>query len=99
MAIESVREQLADPDTALSDASIIAVANLAMHPPLVETNRIGYSGPRPSQGPLRSLQQIDLYGGPLKLVPMHRRGMLKMIELRGGIHQAGLSHLAFPLSQ
>lgn len=99
LAITSVRETMQDPATALSNACIFAVANLTMHPPLMDIRRSDPSSPHPSQGPLNSLLYLDVYGGPLGVVPAHRRGLLRMIELRGGIRKAGLEDAAFPLSQ
>lgn len=99
MAIASVKEALEDPTKAISNSNILAVTTLAVHqPPLGDVTHSSRTHPLPSQGPLKSLQFINLYGGPIKPARVHRAGLLKIIEVRGGLQAAGLAEVAFPLT-
>lgn len=82
--VQAINKNLSDPQKACSDENIIAVGNLAQHQTLGE-DASHSSLPRPSQGPLESLQFLDLYGGRIEANEVHRMAMLTMIQRRGGI--------------
>ncbi|EXJ62208.1 hypothetical protein A1O7_02641 [Cladophialophora yegresii CBS 114405] len=94
--VSYVNKALSDPSTACSDLTILTVFNLAYHylamspeaRPVYATRR------RPEQGPLRSLRLLNLYGGPIEAASMHREGLFKMIELRGGLEKITIPGLA-----
>jgi hypothetical protein len=98
MAVASINEALNDPARATSDATIMAVDTLSLHqPPSMDEVR---TQPKrlPSQGPLKALQSVDLYGGPIQFASVHRAGVLKMIKMRGGVHAGGLADVAWPFT-
>lgn len=100
MAVTALRQSLQDPLRATDNAAIMAAALLTVHAPLVdeELQERSPNSPGPSQGPLKSLQFIDLYGGLVKPAKVHRVGWFKMVEQRGGIEAAGLTAGANPLT-
>ncbi|KAL3486010.1 hypothetical protein BJX62DRAFT_229093 [Aspergillus germanicus] len=84
-----------DPLQAISDSVILVVLCLA-------TNK--YNGPShdencstPFYAPLRSLQWLDIYGR-LSPHPVHQAGLVKLIELRGGLEKIELPGLAAVIS-
>lgn len=94
-AVEAVNRNIQHLDTACSDENIIAVSSLAHH----KISSVKETAParerRPSQGPLNALRLLDMYGGPIRPAVTHTRGLLKMIELRGGVNAItcpGLAH-------
>ncbi|KMP09206.1 hypothetical protein DIZ76_016887 [Coccidioides immitis] len=92
--IKELNRMMQDPSQACSDEVILAVLCMAF-------NRIDYSEwsvpdtwPR---APLRNLQWLDVYGG-LSLNDHHVKGLLALIEMRGGVSQMKLPGLAVTLS-
>lgn len=80
--------------TACSDENIIAVLALAISGQLTVTKL-----PKaPSQGPLKALQCLDIYGGALEKVPTHAAGLMKMVSMRGGLEELKLPGLAQQIS-
>lgn len=69
--------------TQLSDETILAIMGLAFsgNPTTGETD---YSR-SPSQGPMNSMQGLDVYAGQLNSVTMHVNGLTRMLSMRGGI--------------
>jgi hypothetical protein len=94
--VTHVNKALSNPSTACSDLTILTVFNLAYHYLAVDAEaRPAYTTRRaPQQGPLRSLRLLNLYGGPIEAASMHREGLLRMIELRGGLETVTLPGLA-----
>jgi hypothetical protein len=96
-AIQIVNHRLRDHDTAIDDDTILAVLALSFHDPKLDEQKAPLGSiqfQKPSQGPLKSLRMLQLYGGPIKHASMHLRGLVKMIELRGGLsslHMPGLA--------
>ena len=92
--VKSVNNRLCFQDTACDDINIMAVLTLAFHsmtPDGKVEKPSAMEFPTPSQGPLKSLRHIQLYGGPICHAPVHREALVKMVETRGGLH-----HLAWP---
>ncbi|WEW61327.1 hypothetical protein PRK78_006817 [Emydomyces testavorans] len=93
--IKQLNKMMHDPSQACSDVVILAVLCMAF-------NRIDYSGwnvstdPWP-KAPLRNLQWLDVYGG-LSLNDHHIKGLLALIEMKGGLSQVKLPGLAETLS-
>ncbi|KIY02124.1 uncharacterized protein Z520_02262 [Fonsecaea multimorphosa CBS 102226] len=91
--ITYVNRALTNHSTACSDSTLLAVFTLAYHSMTLDS-RPQPNRPRgPTQGPLNSLRLLNLYGGPLEAASMHREGLLKIIELRGGIEKYTLPGL------
>ncbi|OAP56105.1 hypothetical protein AYL99_09284 [Fonsecaea erecta] len=93
--ITYVNTALSDHATACSDSTLLAVFTLAYHSMTLDSRpQPSHRSPRaPTQGPLASLRLLNLYGGPLGAASIHRDGLLKMIELRGGIEKFTLPGL------
>jgi hypothetical protein len=47
----------------------------------------------PSQGPLKSLQSLDVYSST-SFVPLHAEGLAMLIEMRGGLEMVEMKGLA-----
>jgi hypothetical protein len=92
--IKQLNKMMQDPSQVCSDEVILAVLCMAF-------NRIDYSGwtvadPSP-KAPLRNLQWLDVYGG-LSLNDHHVKGLLALIETKGGLSKMKLPGLAETLS-
>ncbi|KAI2280769.1 hypothetical protein LOZ02_004934 [Ophidiomyces ophidiicola] len=92
--IKQLNKMMHHPSQACSDEVILAVLCMAF-------NRIDYSGwnvadPWP-KAPLRNLQWLDVYGG-LSLNDHHIKGLLALIETKGGLDQLKMPGLAEILS-
>ena len=94
-AVRFVNSRLLDADTQCDDTNILAVLALAYSGKVNSRKEVGTG---PSQGPLKSLQLLDLYGGTIDAVPAHELGIAKMVQLRGGPKSIRLSGLAQMLS-
>ena len=81
-AVKYVNSRLGNPETECDDSTILAVLLLAYSGKVNPTEDLGAG---PTQGPLKSLQLLDLYGGPIDTEPTHELGLARMLELRGGI--------------
>jgi hypothetical protein len=91
-----INESLSDPVQACSDDNIFTVSNLAHHELIDQYQPPPVAIKRPNQGPLESLQFLDLYGGKIEPNMLHRHGMLTMIKRRGGMQALSLVPAAFP---
>ncbi|KAM5484365.1 hypothetical protein McanCB56680_002440 [Microsporum canis] len=92
--IKQLNMMMKDPAQAFSDEVVLAVLCMAF-------NRIDYSGwtvsdPSP-KAPLRNLQWLDVYGG-LSLNDHHIKGLMAIIETRGGLKSIKMPGLAETLS-
>ncbi|KAF3481635.1 uncharacterized protein GIQ15_04394 [Arthroderma uncinatum] len=92
--IKQLNKMMKDPSQAFSDEVVLAVLCMAF-------NRIDYSGwtvsdPSP-KAPLRNLQWLDVYGG-LSLNDHHVKGLMAIIETRGGLKALKMPGLAETLS-
>ncbi|KAK2868066.1 hypothetical protein FQN49_003187, partial [Arthroderma sp. PD_2] len=92
--VKQLNKMMKDPSQAFSDEVVLAVLCMAF-------NRIDYSGwtvsdPSP-KAPLRNLQWLDVYGG-LSLNDQHVKGLMAIIETRGGLKSLKLPGLAETLS-
>ncbi|EGE06088.1 hypothetical protein TEQG_05202 [Trichophyton equinum CBS 127.97] len=92
--IKQLNKMMKDPTQAFSDEVVLAVLCMAF-------NRIDYSGWKPSdpspKAPLRNLQWLDVYGG-LSLNDHHVKGLMAIIETRGGLKSIKMPGLAETLS-
>lgn len=81
--VQEMNRRLNDPSTRVSDESLLAIMGLAYsgNPTTGETD---YSR-SPSQGPMNSMQGLDVYAGQLNSVTMHVNGLTRMLSMRGGI--------------
>ncbi|KIW34726.1 uncharacterized protein PV07_01484 [Cladophialophora immunda] len=91
--ITYVNTALSNYSTACNDSTLLAVFTLAYHSMTLDSRPQPNRPRSPAQGPLNSLRLLNLYGGPLEAASMHREGLLKMIELRGGIEKFTLPGL------
>ena len=94
-AVQYINNRLGDPQTACDDATILAVLLLAYNG---NVNATKEQAAGPTQGPLKSLQLLDLYGGMINTETTHEQGLGRMIELRGGVSQMKMPGLAQMLS-
>ena len=93
--VNYINSRLGNPLTECDDATIMAVLLLAYSGTVHPTDDIGTG---PTQGPLKSLQLLDLYGGPIDPEQTHERGLGKMVELRGGVYPIQMPGLKQMLS-
>lgn len=92
--IKQLNKMMKDPSQVCSDEVILAVLCMAF-------NRIDYTtwsvqDPYP-KAPLRNLQWLDVYGG-LSLNDHHIKGLMALIQTKGGIDKLKLPGLAETLS-
>ncbi|KAK2748305.1 hypothetical protein FQN57_000963 [Myotisia sp. PD_48] len=92
--IKQLNKMMKDPSQVCSDEVILAVLCMAF-------NRIDYSGwtladPSP-KAPLRNLQWLDVYGG-LSLNDHHVKGLMALIQTKGGLDKMKMPGLAETLS-
>lgn len=92
--IKRLNKMMHNPSQACTDEVILAVLCMAF-------NRIDYtnwdvSDPWP-KAPLRNLQWLDVYGG-LSLNDQHVKGLLALIQSRGGLSAVNMPGLAETLS-
>jgi hypothetical protein len=93
--VKRLNKMMRDPAQSCTDEVILAVLCMAF-------NRTDYSAwsvknNPSSKAPLRNLQWLDVYGG-LSLNDQHVKGLLALIETRGGIEAMKLPGLAETLS-
>jgi hypothetical protein len=81
--VREINKRFNEPAHRYSDASLHIVQALAFHGPSEPHDADEYGSP--SQGPLQSMQALDIYTGPLQPVIMHQRGLARMVSLRGGL--------------
>ncbi|KAJ0421586.1 hypothetical protein BJY00DRAFT_107022 [Aspergillus carlsbadensis] len=92
-SISKINATLQDLTLAVSDEVILSVLCLANNDSPNERD-IKHS---PFQPILRSLQWLDIYGR-LSPNPIHQAGLLRLVELRGGLHKIDLPGLAAIIS-
>lgn len=92
--IRGVHQKFQDNTTSCADENILSVYSLAYH----GASRPQKSTQTPNQGPLNTLQLLNVYGGRLQTVEVHLRGLAKMLTLRGGVDKIGLPGLAQAIS-
>lgn len=94
VTIKQLNKLMKDPSQSTCDEIILAVLCMAF-------NRIDYSGWNTPdswpKAPLRNLQWLDVYGG-LSLNDQHIKGLLALIESKGGIDKVELPGLAETIS-
>ena len=94
--VREINRRFDKSSTRCSDENILAVVALAFHGEVTEADN---ELPRwPSQGPLDTLQGLNVSGGRLDTVEVHLDGLLKMLSIRGGIDRIEFPGLAAMLS-
>jgi hypothetical protein len=98
--MDTIKETIQDPIKAIDTENIIAVWTLAAHSPSVEpqTEENVTEDQRPLQGPLNSLQLVDFINNIMRFSSIHRQGLLKLLELRGGVQSLELGACAYAFS-
>lgn len=92
--VKGINHSIKIDSTTCKDETMLAVLALAISGPAAII-----TPPRaPSQGPLKALQALDVYGGALEIVPTHVAGLMKMVSIRGGLDDLKLPGLAQQLS-
>lgn len=93
-AVKGINQSIQRDPIACSDDTMLAVLALAVSGPAanIEPRR------SPSQGPLKALQALDVYGGALETVAPHAAGVMKMVAMRGGLKNLKLPGLPQQLS-
>jgi hypothetical protein len=98
--MDTIKETIQDPVKAIDNENIITVWTLSLHSPLIESETEGkeQEGRRPSQGPLNSLQLVNFTNKTMRFSSIHRQGLLKLLELRGGVQSLDLGPGAYAFS-
>ena len=93
-AVKGINQSIQCDPAACNDDNMLAVLALAVSGPAANIE------PRksPSQGPLKALQALDVYGGALETVALHAAGVMKMVAMRGGMKNLKLPGLPQQLS-
>lgn len=96
-AVEAVNQSMQTAETACTDDNILAVASLSHHDLANGEDTVSNNEEelRPSQGPLNALRLLNVFGGHIKPATTHTLGLLRMVELRGGINEIiypGVAH-------
>ncbi|KAL2861794.1 hypothetical protein BJX68DRAFT_251642 [Aspergillus pseudodeflectus] len=92
-SISKINTALQDPSLAVTDEIILSVLCLATNDS-PDLRDIKHS---PFQPTLRSLQWLDIYAR-LSPNPIHQAGLLRLVELRGGLYKLKLPGLAAVIS-
>jgi hypothetical protein len=92
-AINLINEQMQARSTACSDQNLMAVLGLAVHGRDALSNGQG----SPTQGPLRNLQNLELYSSMIS-VPLHLNGLALLVEMRGGLKEVKLEGVGAVIS-
>jgi hypothetical protein len=89
ISLQEISRKLQDTQLATSDEAIQTVCCMAFHGDVVVKR------PRksPRQGPFQTLQMLDLYGGTVSSSTSHTRGMVSMLQAKGGIGKLKLDGL------
>jgi hypothetical protein len=82
ISLEEISRMLQDTKLATSDEAVQTVCCMAFHGDVVVVKRLRKS---PRQGPFQTLQMLDLYGGTISSSTSHTRGMVSMLQAKGGI--------------
>jgi hypothetical protein len=83
VVVQEINRRFNNPAQRCSDESIHAVQALAFHGEKVTPDA---DTPRsPTQGPMNSMQGLDIYAGRLNPVNMHVNGLGRMVAMRGGV--------------
>lgn len=93
-AIKYLNMEMQHPNRACADENIHAVCGMMAYGSVALTHR---SASSPSQGPMKSLQGLDIYS-TLEIVPMHARGLAMLVALRGGLSEIKLKGLGSLIS-
>ena len=99
VSIARINKALRKPHSVVTDAVIVSVLTMAAN--AWDLTLEGFQkrpGPRPIFEPLlKSLQWLDLYG-LLSVHPIHAAGLVKLVNLRGGLHNIHTPGLAATVS-
>lgn len=90
ISLQEISRMLQDTNLATSDEAVQTVCCMAFHGDVV-VRRLRRS---PRQGPFQTLQMLDLYGGTVSSSTSHMRGMVSMLQAKGGIGKLKIDGLA-----
>ena len=93
-AVKGLTRDLSDPAIFCTDEIILAVLCLAVNGVKQYTTEPARV---PSQGPLKSLRMLDIYG-ILDVVPIHAEGLARLVAVRGGLQNIKMLGLAEAIS-
>ena len=87
-SVKYVQSRLGNPETECHDSTVFVVALLAYSGEVTWKDSLELG---PTQGPLKSLQFLDLYGSMIGREGCHHDAFHRMLKIRGG-----LSHIKLP---
>ncbi|KAK5044763.1 hypothetical protein LTR84_010537 [Exophiala bonariae] len=94
--VRGLNRRLNNLETRYSDEILFAVQTLAFHGRAVEDDTDKPQSP--SQGPLNSMQLLDIYAGRLDAVDVHLKALSKIVSMKGGLSEIKFPGLAAMLS-
>ena len=83
IAVQEINQKLVELELTVTENIIQSVCCLAFH----EDDQGNTPSKSPRQGPFRTLQLLDLYGGTVSPAGLHTRGMTMMVRAKGGPEQ------------
>jgi hypothetical protein len=89
IAIQKLNEAFASGGEISTDEVILAILTLACH----ETLNVTEENRKPFNSPLRRAQWRNVYGH-MKYIPEHRKAVLDLMDLRGGLETLQMPGLA-----
>ena len=90
IAVQEINRKLIGPELTVTDEAIQSVCCLAFHGDVI--GKTPYKSPR--QGPFRTLQLLDLYGGTVSPSALHTQGLRMMVGAKGGLDRLRFDGLA-----
>jgi hypothetical protein len=93
--VRTLNKIMKDPTTAVTDATILAVF-MMIEMPVLSVDK-DWAKESPFHAPLQGLQWLNIHGAREPNMA-HQRGLCKVVELRGGLHNIELPGLAAAIS-
>ena len=81
IAVQEINRKLINPELRVTDEAIQSVCCLAFHGEVTGKT----PGKSPRQGPFRTLQLLDHYGGTVSPSALHTQGLRMMVGAKGGL--------------
>jgi hypothetical protein len=81
ISLQEISRMLRDTKLATSDEAVQTVCCMAFHGDIL----VKQLRKSPRQGPFQTLQMLDLYGGTVSSSAAHTRGIVSMLQAKGGI--------------
>lgn len=94
-SVKALNEVLRYPTPVVTDATILAVLMMIEMPVVASTK--DWQKESPFQAPLQGLQWLNIHGAREPNLS-HQRGLCKLVELRGGLHNIKIPGLAPAIS-